>query len=98
MKHRHQWISIAALVVSTNVFAVDATKEAEKAAVKAPTKEQRLKMAEMHEKMAACLKSDRTIKECRSEMMKSCEESGGKNGCSMMGKYKNHRHHHHMKE
>ena len=35
-----------------------------------PTKEQREKMAEAHEKMAACLRSDRPIQECHDEMMK----------------------------
>jgi hypothetical protein len=35
-----------------------------------PTKEQREKMAEAHEKMAACLRSDKAIEECHAEMMK----------------------------
>jgi hypothetical protein len=35
------------------------------------TKEQREEMAQAHEKMAACLRSDRAIEECHSEMMKS---------------------------
>jgi len=35
-----------------------------------PTKEMREKMAEAHEKMAACLRSDRPIDECHDEMKK----------------------------
>jgi hypothetical protein len=37
----------------------------------APTKEMREKMAKAHEDMAACLRSDRTVEECHSEMMKN---------------------------
>lgn len=49
-----------------------------------PTKEQRMKMAEAHIKMAECLKSDKTMKDCHMEMMASCKEAnGGK--CPMMG-------------
>ena len=36
-----------------------------------PTKEMREKMAKAHEDMAACLRSDRAIEECHSEMMKN---------------------------
>ena len=35
-----------------------------------PSKEMREKMAEAHEKIAACLRSDRPIEECHAEMMK----------------------------
>jgi len=35
-----------------------------------PTKEMREKMAEAHEKIAACLRSDRPIDECHDEMKK----------------------------
>lgn len=51
----------------------------------APSKETREKMAAVHEKMAACLRSDKSIAECHTEMMKSCEEIMGKDGCPMMG-------------
>jgi hypothetical protein len=36
-----------------------------------PTKEMREKMAKAHEEMAVCLRSDRAIEECHSEMMKN---------------------------
>lgn len=49
-----------------------------------PTKEERMKMADAHTKMAECLKSDKTMKDCHKEMMDSCKEAtGGK--CPMMG-------------
>ena len=50
----------------------------------APTKEMREKMATLHEQMAACLRSDKPIADCRSEMKKSCGEIMGKEGCPMM--------------
>lgn len=53
----------------------------------APTvsKETREKMAVMHEQMAACLRSDKSLADCHTEMMKSCKESLGDQGCPMMG-------------
>jgi hypothetical protein len=51
------------------------------------TAEQRTKMAEAHEKMAACLRSDRPLSECHEEMMKSCQETMGAANCPMMGKH-----------
>lgn len=49
-----------------------------------PSKEMREKMATLHERMAACLRSDKPIADCRSEMKKSCGEIMGKEGCPMM--------------
>lgn len=51
----------------------------------ASSKAMREQMATMHERMAACLRSDRPISECRSEMMKTCRSMMGKDGCSSMG-------------
>ncbi len=52
----------------------------------APSKETREKMAVLHEQMAACLRSDKSIEDCRSAMMKSCHDTLGAQGCQMMGK------------
>jgi len=49
------------------------------------SKEERQKMAEMHSKMAACLKSDKPMSECQKDMMSSCQKMMGKGGCPMMG-------------
>ena len=48
------------------------------------TTEQRQKMADAHEKMAACLRSDKPVSDCHEEMMKACQEGMGKGGCPMM--------------
>lgn len=61
------------------------------------TKEQRQKMAEVHQKMADCLKSDKPLSECRSEMMKACHDNMGAQGCPMMGHHMGEDHMHHGK-
>lgn len=51
--------------------------------------DQRKQMAEMHAKAAECLNSNKTMEECRSEMMKSAPHMGrgmgSEWGCPMMG-------------
>ena len=59
-----------------------------------PTKEQRAKMAEMHSKMAECLKSEKPIDDCHAEMRAACTEAGPMS-CGMgmgMGMGMDHRH------
>lgn len=51
----------------------------------AESKETRQKMADLHEQMAACLRSDKPLAECRAEMMKGCHDSLGAQSCPMMG-------------
>ena len=50
-----------------------------------PSKETREKMAVLHEQMAACLRSDKSIADCRDEMRKNCQTTVGAQGCPMMG-------------
>jgi hypothetical protein len=50
----------------------------------APSKEIREKMATLHEQMAACLRSDKSLAECRTQMMKGCRDLGSQT-CPMMG-------------
>ncbi|MGE3341652.1 MAG: hypothetical protein AB7J46_07195 [Candidatus Altimarinota bacterium] len=52
------------------------------------SKEDRQKMADLHTKMAECLKSDKAMNDCQSEMMKGCKSMMGKEGCPMMGHMK----------
>jgi predicted HAD superfamily phosphohydrolase YqeG len=54
-----------------------------KMAVMNMTPEQREEMAKTHEKMAACLRSDKPMMDCHKEMMESCKM--GKTSCPMMG-------------
>lgn len=50
-----------------------------------PNPASRQKMAEVHQRMATCLRSDKPIAECRSDMLKNCQDLMGKEGCPMMG-------------
>ena len=68
--------SVLALSVATATLAADKAP--------APTKETREKMAVLHEHMAACLRSDKSISECHTEMMHDCRADLGKQGCPMM--------------
>lgn len=64
------------------------------------TAEDRKKMAETHEKMAACLRSDRPMSECEEEMGKTCAfHAKGKKGkggkqCPMHAKHGKKAEHH----
>ncbi|OFZ19176.1 MAG: hypothetical protein A2Z20_02315 [Bdellovibrionales bacterium RBG_16_40_8] len=69
-------------MTTSSAFSADAKKEEAKPLIK----EARQKMAEIHTKMAGCLNSDKSMKECRGDMMKNCQETMGKEDCPMMGK------------
>jgi predicted HAD superfamily phosphohydrolase YqeG len=62
---------------------VETMKAGHKMAMMNMTPEQREEMAKNHEKMAACLRSDKPMMDCHKEMMESCKM--GKNACAMMG-------------
>jgi len=89
--YRLFWAVLASMMVSG--FAVAA--EEQPSAAPAASKELRAKMATLHEQIAACLRSDKTLKDCRSDMMKGCQQVMGEQGCPMMGMGS---HHHMMKE
>jgi len=77
---RALWVVIAALAI----HCAGVTAAEPPAGPPEPSKEMRAKMASAHERMAACLRSDKSMAECRSEMMKSCHEIMGGRGCPMM--------------
>ena len=72
---------IASLVISWAAVAAEGAPPASAE----PSKEMRAKMASVHERMAACLRSDKPFADCRREMMKSCQKLMGEHGCPMMG-------------
>lgn len=88
--------AVIILSISTSTFAADKAKsKGEKMPVFSA--EQRKNMADLHEKMAQCLRSDKAIEECHADMKTGCE-SLGKDGCPMMGKTHGHhgmKHEHH---
>jgi hypothetical protein len=65
-------LTLLAFVVSGFAQAAPPAKGKMGMAMEEPSKEDRAKMATMHEQMAACLKSDKKFSECHDEMMKSC--------------------------
>ena len=73
---------IALLLATSSLYA--APKQSTKMMPMEPTPEQRVNMATVHENMAACLKSDKTIETCHSEMKSSCKSMMGDDGCKMM--------------
>ena len=72
---------LALTLIGTGVFAAEPNKMDMS---KMMTPEMRQKMTDMHQKMADCLRSDKPMSECKQQMMKSCSDSMGKTGCSMM--------------
>lgn len=53
--------------------------------MKSMTADQRKNMADLHEKMAVCLRSDKALDECHTEMMTACKDLMGAESCPMMG-------------
>lgn len=59
--------------------------ESPTAAQAEPSREMREQMAAAHDAMAACLRSDKSIADCRDQMQTSCKQIHGEQGCPMMG-------------
>lgn len=74
-----QALVAAAIMFSSAAFAA----EVPPAADPVPSKEVREKMAAAHEAMAACLRSDRSVADCRNDMQTTCKKMHG-DGCMMM--------------
>jgi hypothetical protein len=77
---------LGCFVASMLISGIAMGAERASAAPPEPSKEMRAKMATMHEQMATCLRSDRSFSDCRSEMMKGCQETMSEYGCPMMGR------------
>ena len=69
--------SSIAIACASSTFAADTTKPE----CPTPTKEMREKMAAWHEQIATCLRSDKAITECRTELAKNHEEMMREMGC-----------------
>jgi hypothetical protein len=83
LSYRLVHIGIATAFVAAAGVAVSA--EPPTSSASAPSKEMREKMATMHEQMAACLRSDKSMDECRTETMQKCQTMMGQQGCQNMG-------------
>ncbi len=81
--YRFVQIGIASALVAAAGAAFSAEPSASSSTM--PSKEMREQMAVVHEQIAACLRSDKSIAECRTEMMQKCQETMGQEGCQGMG-------------
>lgn len=85
------WLTISALLfVMGSAYAADPATGAA-----APSKQDREQMAQLHEKMATCLRSDKSVGECHKEMATQCRESMGADKCKGMAEH-GMKHEHHM--
>lgn len=73
-----------ALAFSTGALAAESS-QAQKDLQTVPSKELREQMAQAHEKMATCLRSDVSVQDCHQQMREQCQDMKGDGGC-MMGK------------
>jgi hypothetical protein len=73
--------AIAALLLLSGAASTRADLPAPEHAL---SKETREKLAALHEQMAACLRSEKSLLECRGAMMRSCQEQLGSDGCPMI--------------
>lgn len=73
------------LTTGSTLALAEEAKPTDKKAVMEFSKEEREQMATHHEKMAACLRSEKSIQSCREEMREACRSQMGKDTCPMMG-------------
>jgi Skp family chaperone for outer membrane proteins len=95
--------ALALLASSSAALAADAPATPKAAAPTAapagPSKEMREKMASMHEHLAACLRSDKSVEACHHEMMEAHEklrgsdDRMGERDCEKMMKMHEHQEH-----
>jgi hypothetical protein len=80
-------VHAAVMVVAMSVMgSVAWATEPPKTSAATVSKETREKMAVLHEQMAACLRSDKSISDCHAEMRKNCQTTLGTQDCPMMGR------------
>lgn len=79
--HESSRILLAAILFASATFAAEMPPARETD----PSKETREQMAAAHDAMAACLRSDKSLADCRNEMQTKCKKIHGEQGCPMMG-------------
>lgn len=81
-------LSLAAILIAAlsaiSASAADAPKPENLNDTMVPSKEHREKLAEAHEKMAACLRTDQSFQSCHEELRKQCQTTMGES-CPGMG-------------
>jgi hypothetical protein len=77
--------SLASILLTATVLSGVGESLALDPPIQAPNKRVRERMALVHEKMAACLRSEKPYSKCQGELQKDCMEMMGESGCPMMG-------------
>lgn len=72
-------------MLSTSASAEEKGAPAQSANHMADIPEMKKDMADMHQKMADCLRTEKSIRECHGEMVKDCRGAKAAGHCSMMG-------------
>ena len=75
---------IFALLISTTATAEEKDASAHSANHMAATPEMKKDMANMHQKMADCLRTEKSMQDCHGEMKKDCQGANTSGHCSMM--------------
>lgn len=84
MNRSSQSLRALAILLVMCGFGVAASEPPATAQQPTLTKEQREQMAAAHERMAQCLRSDRSFADCHKEMQAACKQMGA-HGCPGMG-------------
>jgi hypothetical protein len=92
MKNKSTLILGSMLSLSLSLAATAKETHPSKKEMPMMTHEQRLKMANAHQQMADCLKSDKPLSECHEQMKKTCSEATDKGACMGMGMMGAHHH------
>ena len=80
-----------AVMAGSSAFGVEASMDSNGSKMHVEmTTEQRLKMADILDKMAICIRTQRSIPDCHQDMMTVCKSTMGKSGCHMMGEEMHH--------
>ncbi len=75
---------LLALLISAAASAEEKGMSAHSANHMAGTPEMKNDMADMHQKMAECLRTEKSMQDCHGEMMKNCQDAKAPGHCSMM--------------
>lgn len=76
--------SIAALLTLVACASIAAEEPSQDKRPAPPTKQERERLATLHEHMATCLRSDKTLRECHESARKECEDTLGDRCRDMM--------------
>ena len=75
---------LLSLLISTSANAEEKEASAHSSNHMMAAPEMKKEMADMHQKMADCLRTEKSMQDCHGEMMKDCQGAKASGHCSMM--------------